>query len=279
MTGVEVWGVHSGDLGPGLDDRRRGARGVRACSSSARTRSRDMSVIRTRISGFRSLRHQLRPARLRSPGRRRSTRSRSTTEISDIDDPDAPPTAPHEGGIWSGGVAAAIIGNRIRDTGWDGIQTVGSSRARDRRRQRHRAAPASGSTSSTRPTDSLFARNAIADVVTGINVEWRYDGAGSSGNTFEATRIVRPRRGRCVRRRRGRPQPHRRQRRGRRDRARDRAPGRLRQRRRAATAGCERPGQPVVRLSRARTSTTAVAAHSLRNRARRQPRACRRVRR
>jgi hypothetical protein len=40
--------------------------------------------------------------------------------------------------------------------------------------------------------DSLFARNAIADVETGINVEWRYDDAGSSGNAFEANTILRP---------------------------------------------------------------------------------------
>jgi hypothetical protein len=29
-------------------------------------------------------------------------------------------------------------------------------------------------------------------VTTGINVEWRYDNAGSSGNTFEANKIARP---------------------------------------------------------------------------------------
>ena len=39
--------------------------------------------------------------------------------------------------------------------------------------------------------ESLFARNTIADVATGINVEWRYDGNGSSGNTFEGNTIVR----------------------------------------------------------------------------------------
>ncbi len=42
-------------------------------------------------------------------------------------------------------------------------------------------------------TSSVIARNEIVDVATGINVEWRYDDAGSSGNTFEGNRIVRPR--------------------------------------------------------------------------------------
>ena len=40
--------------------------------------------------------------------------------------------------------------------------------------------------------DSLIARNVIADVATGINSEWRYDGAGSGSNTFERNPIVRP---------------------------------------------------------------------------------------
>ena len=45
--------------------------------------------------------------------------------------------------------------------------------------------------------ESLFARNTIADVATGINVEWRYDGNGSSGNTFEGTRSCDRRRRAC----------------------------------------------------------------------------------
>ena len=120
--------------------------------------------------------------------RPRATRSRSTTGISDIDDP-AAADGTHEGGIWSGGVAAAIIGNRIRDTGWDGIQTVGSSRGvtivdNDIARTQ------TGIYLEHETNDSLFARNVIADVATGINVEWRYDGAGSSGNTFEGNTIA-----------------------------------------------------------------------------------------
>jgi parallel beta-helix repeat protein len=37
---------------------------------------------------------------------------------------------------------------------------------------------------------SLIARNRIARVQTGINVEWRYGGVGSADNTFAGNRII-----------------------------------------------------------------------------------------
>jgi nitrous oxidase accessory protein NosD len=88
-------------------------------------------------------------------------------------------------------VAATIIGNRVRDTGWDGIQTVGSSRGtsivdNDIARTR------TGIYIEHETTRSLIAGNAIAQVITGINVEWRYGGHGSAQNTYAGNRIVAP---------------------------------------------------------------------------------------
>lgn len=187
-TGVEIWGAHS-DVS--LQDsvitgeRATGA-GVADFGSDD---SRDTSVIRSDISGFRGYgvtfvqRAYDRPAAA-------AHALALDNRISQIDDP-AAADGTHEGGIWSGGVAAAIIGNRIRDTGWDGIQTVGSSRGvtvvgNDVARTRV------GIYLEHETNDSLFADNRIADVATGINVEWRYEGAGSSGNTFARNAITRP---------------------------------------------------------------------------------------
>ena len=151
--------------------------------------SRAMSVIRTSISGFRS--HGIDFAQREYDRPRAALHGLALdNRISDINDPGAD-SGTHEGAIWSGGVAAAIIGNRIRDTGWDGIQTVGSST---------RTTVVGNDIARTRvgiyleheTNDSLIARNVIADVTTGINVEWRYDGAGSSANTFARNTVRRP---------------------------------------------------------------------------------------
>ena len=187
-TGVEVWGAHSGVsvqdstiAGGGAD----GA-GVFALGSD---QSRDTSVVRTRISGFRS--HGINFAQRAYDRPSAALHALALdNEVHDIDDP-AAARGTHEGGIWSGGAGAAIIGNRVRDIGWDGIQTVGSSRGvtvvgNDVART------GVGIYLEHETGDSLIARNVIADVATGINVEWRYDDAGSSGNTFEANTIVRP---------------------------------------------------------------------------------------
>ena len=187
-TGIEVWGEHSGVSIQDSTITGNGARGAGIFELGS-DESRDMSVIRTRIRGFRS--HGINFAQ-RFYGRPRAALHALALDnhIRDIDDP-AAASGTHEGGIWSGGVGAAIIGNRIRDTGWDGIQTVGSSRGvtvvgNDIARTRV------GIYLEHETSDSLFARNVIADVGTGINVEWRYDDAGSNANTFEANTIVRP---------------------------------------------------------------------------------------
>ena len=188
VTGVEAWGVHSriSVQDSVIDGAGAAGSGVFELGSD---RSRDMSVIRTRISGFRSYGINFAQRAYDRPAAALHALALDN-RISAIDDPGAA-DGTHEGGIWSGGVAAAIIGNRVRDTGWDGIQTVGSSR---------RVTVVGNRVARTRvgiyleheTNDSLFARNVIEETVTGINVEWRYDDAGSSGNTFEANRVVRP---------------------------------------------------------------------------------------
>ena len=188
QTGVEVWGEHSevSIQDSAITGSDASGAGVFELGSDE---SRDMSVIRTRISGFRS--HGINFAQ-RFYGRPAAARRGLALDnrISAIDDPDAD-RGTHEGAIWSGGVEAAIIGNRIRDTGWDGIQTVGSSRGVTVVDNDIARTPV-GIYLEHETNASLFAGNRIADVATGINVEWRYDDAGSSGNTFERNTIVRP---------------------------------------------------------------------------------------
>jgi hypothetical protein len=188
VTGVEVWGAHSGISVQDSTITGAGARGSGVFELGSDD-SRDMSVIRTRVTGFRS--YGINFAQ-RAYDRRAAALHALALDnrIADIHDPGAA-SGTHEGGIWSGGVAAAIIGNRIRDTGWDGIQTVGSSR-RVTVVGNDIARTGVGIYLEHETNDSLFARNAIADVETGINVEWRYDDAGSSGNAFEANTILRP---------------------------------------------------------------------------------------
>jgi hypothetical protein len=188
-TAVEIWGRHT-DVSVQdsvIEGGGASGAGVFALGSD---QSRDTSVIRTRITGFRS--HGINFAQRAYDRPRAAPRAVALdNRISDIDDPGAD-AGTHEGGIWSGGVAASIIGNHVHDTGWDGIQTVGSSRrvtVIGNRVERTRV----GIYLEHETTDSVFARNQIADVATGINVEWRYDGAGSSDNTFEHNRILRPR--------------------------------------------------------------------------------------
>jgi parallel beta-helix repeat protein len=187
-SGVEIWGPHAdvsvqdsriaggGAAGAGVMDR--GSDG-----------SRDTSVIRSDITGFRGYGINFVQREYDRPAAARNALALDN-RISDIDDPTAA-DGTHEGGIWSGGVAAAIIGNRVRDTGWDGIQTVGSSRGvtvvgNDVARTM------TGIYLEHETTRSLFAGNVIADVNTGINSEWRYGGAGSGANTLERNTVTRP---------------------------------------------------------------------------------------
>ena len=187
-TGVEAWGGHSAVSVQDSVIAGVGATGAGVFELGS-DGSRAMSVIRTSISGFR--RHGIDFAQ-RAYDRPRAALHNLALDnrISDINDPKAD-SGTHEGAIWSGGVAAAIIGNRIRDTGWDGIQTVGSS-TRTTVVGNDIARTNVGIYLEHETNDSLIARNVIADVATGINVEWRYDGAGSSFNTFARNIIQRP---------------------------------------------------------------------------------------
>jgi parallel beta-helix repeat protein len=195
--GVNAWGAHanvsvqdSAILGAGTADA-----GVFALGSDE---SRDTSVIRTRVRGFRDFgilfaqrEHRRKAAALHALA--------LENDIADIRDPerDACVTSPrtatgcgtNEGGIWSGGVEAAIIGNRVRRARWDGIETVGSSTrttiVRNEIRNTRTGIYLEHSTN-----HSMIARNLIVGAGTGINVEWWHEGAGSKNNRFAGNRIV-----------------------------------------------------------------------------------------
>jgi parallel beta-helix repeat protein len=184
-NGVHAWGAHAEVSVQDSSIAGAGAYGAGVYDQGS-DRSRDTSVVRTAISGFRGYgidfaqRYYGRPsAALHSLA--------LDNRIADIADP-AVADGTREGGIWSGGVAAAIVGNAIHDTGWDGIETVGSSRgtsivANDIARTRV------GIYLEHETIRSLIARNAIAEVITGINSEWRYGGLGNSDNTLTGNRI------------------------------------------------------------------------------------------
>ena len=195
--GVNVWGAYSNvSVQDSLIDGDGTAQtGVFALGSD---RSRDTSVIRTKIRGFRSHGILLAQREYGRPAAALHGLALDNT-VSDIRDPArdrcyyAPNTTPrcgtNEGGIWSGGVEAAIIGNTVVRARWDGIETVGSST---------RTTVVGNTIRDTRTgiylehstNDSLFARNVVAGARTGINVEWWHDGQGSTRNTFTSNRIV-----------------------------------------------------------------------------------------
>jgi parallel beta-helix repeat protein len=107
--------------------------------------------------------------------------------IYDIDDPTRD-NGTDEGGIWSGGHDAAIIGNTIVGATWDGIETVGSSRGVSI--VKNKIAGTRTGIYVEHSTDfSMIANNSIRDVRTGINVEWKYQNVGSSDNVFDGNRI------------------------------------------------------------------------------------------
>ncbi len=195
---VNVWGAHSGVSVQDsvIDGGGTAHAGVYTLGSN---RSRDASVIRSRIRGFRSYGILLGQKEFGQP-RAALHGVALDNEISDIRDPerdgcvtDARNTSgcgTNEGGIWTGGVEAAIIGNTIRRARWDGIETVGSST---------RTAIVGNVIRETRTgiylehstNRSLIRKNLIVDAKTGINVEWLHDGVGSSHNTFMFNRVVR----------------------------------------------------------------------------------------
>jgi parallel beta-helix repeat protein len=180
QNGIEAWGAHSG---LSVQDSRiagdgQANAGVFDLGSDA---SSDTSVVRTRISGFRGFGVLLAQS---LHGRRAAARGGLALDnvITDIDDPDRQ-DGTGEGGIWSGGVRAAIVGNTIRRTGVDGIETVGSSTGTAVVDNDIAETPV-GIYLEHATNRSLIAGNRIARVSTGINVEWRHGGVGSSENTF-----------------------------------------------------------------------------------------------
>jgi parallel beta-helix repeat protein len=184
-NGVEAWGAHR-DVSVQDSTITGGGRAGAGVLELGSEHSRDMSVVRCLIAGFRAYGIDFAQ---REYGSRTAALHAVALDnrVEGIQDPSAA-DGTHEGGIWSGGVAASIVGNRIRDTGWDGIQTVGSSTG---------VTVVGNEIAGTRvgiyleheTNRSLIAANRISGVITGINVEWRYDQAGSSDNTFTGNRI------------------------------------------------------------------------------------------
>lgn len=189
QNGVEAWGVHSGlsVQDSHIVGGRRANAGVFDLGSDA---SSDTSVIRTRVADFRGFGVLLAQT---AHGRPNAARGGVALDnvISDIENRRIQ-DGTSEGGIWSGGVKAAIVGNTIRRTGVDGIETVGSSTGTAVTANDIAETPV-GIYLEHATNRSLIARNRIARVSTGINVEWRHGGVGSAENTFARNLVRRAR--------------------------------------------------------------------------------------
>jgi parallel beta-helix repeat protein len=195
---VNTWGAHSSVSiqDSHIEGGGTAEAGVVALGSDE---TRDTSVIRTRVRRFTSFGILLQQ---QDYGRPAADLHGVVLDnvVSDIRDPSrdgcwtaaksrTPGCGTNEGGIWTGGVEAAVIGNTVRRARWDGIQTVGSST---------RTTIVHNKVYDTRTGvylehsthRSLIARNLIVDALTGINVEWFHEGAGSKRNTFAFNRIV-----------------------------------------------------------------------------------------
>jgi hypothetical protein len=186
-NGVLAWGAHSDVsvqdstlLGGGA------AAGAGVFDQGSR-QSSQVSVIRTRVSGFRGYGvlfaqrfYGLRTAAMRNLA--------LDNNISDIHDPYRH-DGTDAGGIWTGGVEAAVIGNTVSDTGTDGIETVGSSTGDAIIANTVSGTPV-GIYIEHSTNQSLVAANRISKVRNGINVEWRHAGGGSNANTFAGNRIA-----------------------------------------------------------------------------------------
>jgi hypothetical protein len=196
--GVNTWGAHSNISiqDSVIESDGRGEAGFVALGSDE---SRDTSVIRTRVRGFTSFGILLQQ---QEHGRPAADLHGVVLDnvVSDIRDPsrdgcwtaakyETPGCGTNEGGIWTGGVEAAVIGNTIRRARWDAIETVGSStRTTIVRNEIHHTRTGIYLEHSTHR--SLIAHNLIVDALVGINVEWWHEGAGSRRNTFANNRIV-----------------------------------------------------------------------------------------
>jgi len=146
-------------------------------------RTSDLSVIRTHVSGFRSFGINFVCVPHDNPNSARDSVALDNV-ITDVTDPSVD-NGTSEGGIWSGGIGAALIGNVIRRTGWDGIETVGSSRGVKIVANSVRGTK-TGIYLEHATNKSYIGANRITKVKAGIDVEWRYDGVGSNDNSFVA---------------------------------------------------------------------------------------------
>ena len=201
--GVNVWGRYSSVSvqDSQIESDGSGEAGVVALGSDE---SRDTSVIRSRVRGFTSFGVILQQ---QEHGRPAADLHGVVLDnvVSDIRDPSrdacwtaakyrTPGCGTNEGGIWTGGVEAAVIGNTVRRARWDAIETVGSStRTTVVRNKIYKTRTGIYIEHSTHR--STIARNLIVDALVGINVEWWHEGAGSRRNTFAFNRIVRSRAG------------------------------------------------------------------------------------
>jgi parallel beta-helix repeat protein len=196
--GVNTWGAYSeiSVQDSVIESDGKGEAGFVALGSD---RSRDTSVIRTRVRGFTSFGILLQQ---QEHGRPRADLHGVVLDnvVRDIRDPsrdgcwtarkyETPGCGTNEGGIWTGGVEAAVIGNTVRNARWDGIETVGSSTRTTIVRNRIYDTR-TGIYVEHATHRSLIARNLIVDAIVGINVEWWHEGAGSRRNTFAQNRIV-----------------------------------------------------------------------------------------
>jgi parallel beta-helix repeat protein len=204
--GVNTWGAHSSVSvqDSHIESGGAGEAGVVALGSDE---TRDTSVIRTRVRRFTSFGILLQQQDYGRPAAdlhgvvldnvvtdiRDPSRDGCWTEAKD----ETPGCGTNEGGIWTGGVEAAVIGNSVRRARWDGIQTVGSST---------RTTIVNNKVYDTRTgiyierstNRSLIARNLVVDALTGMQVEWTHGGGGSKRNTFAFNRIVSSERGMFV---------------------------------------------------------------------------------
>ena len=146
----------------------------------------DYSVIRSRIAGFRGwgINFAQVPHENRVTGLRSLALDNVVTDI----DPPGDTQGTTEGGIWSGGAGAAVIGNVVRRTGWTGIETVGSSNGTAINHNRIYDTR-TGIYLEHATRQSTIARNVIRNVRTGINVEWAYGGVSSGQNRFERNQV------------------------------------------------------------------------------------------
>jgi hypothetical protein len=194
--GVNAWGAHA-DISvqdSSIEGGGEGYSGVRVFGSDA---SRDVSVIRTEIRGFRGYGIVFAQKEYGRPAAAAHALALDNV-ISDISDPahavcSVEPLTPGcgttEAGIETGGVEAAIVGNTIRRTRWDGIETVGSSTGVSIVRN-DIAQTRVGIYLERSTVGSRIEGNSVSTVRTGINVEWHHEGAGSRGNGIVGNEII-----------------------------------------------------------------------------------------